>query len=110
MAKYTREELQQFREEIVTFKSRKKLFRGLGWACIGLSILLAIIFAVNGVESAEENPLLYFSSFLFATGILLFILKGAIYNQRIKNRRRIIQEAKEEHAIDEMFDKENRDH
>ena len=106
MPKYSKEELQQYREEILLFNKRKKLFRRLGWLSIGLSIILAIIFAINGVHSIEDNPLLYLSTILFTTGIVLFILKGAIYNQRIKNRRRIIQEAKEEHEIDKLFEKE----
>ena len=109
MPRYSREELQQFREEIFIFSKRKKTLRGIGWLCIISSIICLIIFwsLSNEPSISDMNIALYSSIFLFCAGIIIFITKSALYNPRIKIRRQIIRQAKEEYEIDRMFENEN---
>ncbi|MBO4286530.1 MAG: phage holin family protein [Bacilli bacterium] len=106
MGQYTREELQKFREDIAYYYERRKMFAGLGWASMGLGILffvIAIVVAING-NAPVASALIYFGAFGVSGAIVLWILRSALYNQRIKNRRVILEQAKEEHEIDQMFD------
>ena len=47
----------------------------------------------------------YLISFMIVGGIVLFVLRKAMFNRRIKNRKQILKEAKEEHEIESMFEK-----
>ena len=109
MGQYTREELQKFREDIDRYYSQRKLFLGLGWACMGSGLLLMVISIAVAISGANTVIFAYLSSMLLGGGIVLFILRRARYNQRIKNRKRILQQAKEEHEIDQIFEKNNDD-
>ena len=104
MGQYTKEELQKFREDIEYYYQKRKMFAGLGWASMGIGItflIIAIVVAINGGYSGVFS---YLASFSISGAVVLWILRSALYNQRIKNRRIILQQAKEEHEIDQMFD------
>ncbi len=106
MPSYTKEQLLQFQREINQFYKMRKLFLGLGWALIGLSIILFIVAIAVGVQDQSMiMPLSYLVSLSLIGGIVLFILRKALFDRRIKNRKQIIKEAKEEHEIESMFEK-----
>lgn len=105
MAKYTKKQLLKYKEEIKHYYKMRKLFLGLGWACIGSAFVLFMPIAIYlGVNEIKYDLVIYLSTFSIVAGIVLLILRGPLYNQRIKNRKLAIKEAKEEQEINQMFD------
>ncbi len=106
MPKYTKEQLLQFQREINHYYKTRKLFLGLGWALIGSAILIGIPVGVAiGLNGGSYMAISYIISFMIVGGIVLFVLRKALFNKRIQNRKQIIKEAKEEHEIESMFEK-----
>ena len=106
MPSYTKEQLLQFQREINHFYKMRKLFLGLGWALIGTAILIVFPIAVAiGINDGDYVLISYLISFMIVGGIVLFVLRKAMFNRRIKNRKQILKEAKEEHEIESMFEK-----
>jgi len=106
MPKYTKEQLLQFQREINHYYKMRKLFLGLGWALIGSAILIGIPVGVAmGLNGIDYTIFTYVLSFMIVGGIVLFVLRKALFNRRIQNRKQIIKEAKEEHEIESMFEK-----
>ena len=104
MSKYTKEELLKFQEEINHFYRMRKLFLGLGFAAIGTGLTLGLILAAATYNrSGDVSAGSYVLALGISAGIVLFILRGALYNRRIKNRKVAIQEAKKEYEIKNMF-------
>lgn len=110
MSKYTQEELLKYQEEINHFYRLRKLFLGLGFAAIGTGIVIGIPLAV-AISNNGGNMYIasYFISLSIVAGIILFILRGALFNRRIKNRKIIIAEAKKEYEIRRMFKEEHKE-
>lgn len=104
MGQYTKEELQKFREDIDHYYQMRKMFAGLGWACMGTAIILFFVAVGLGVRGIDYSGLVYLISFLIPGAIVLWILRSALYNARINNRKRILQQEKEEHEINQMFE------
>ena len=105
MSNYTREELQKFREEIDYYYRKRKLFLGLGWAAIGVGLLFFIIGIVVISGGGDSSPFTFIIALSITAGLVLFVLRGALFNRRIKTRKLILKQAKEEHAINQMFEK-----
>ena len=106
MPSYTKEQLLQFQREINHYYKMRKLFLGLGWALIGTAILIVFPIAVTiGINDGDYMLISYLISFMIVGGIVLFVLRKAMFNRRIKNRKQILKEAKEEHEIESMFEK-----
>lgn len=106
MPDYTKEQLLQFQKEINHYYKMRKLFLGLGWMLIGLSFVLFIVAIVVGIQNPSTiYPFSYIISFMFIGAIILFILRKALFDRRIKNRKQIIKEAKEQHEIEKLFEK-----
>ena len=106
MPSYTKEQLLQFQREINHYYKMRKLFLGLGWALIGSAILIVFPIAVAiGINDGDYMLISYLISFMIVGGIVLFVLRKAMFNRRIKNRKQILKEAKEEHEIESMFEK-----
>ena len=95
----SKEELLKYQEEIKHFYKMRKLFLGIGWACIGAGLIIGIPIAI-GVNMELG---VYFCSFSIVAGIIFFVLRGALFNRRIKSRKLLIKQAKEEFAIESMY-------
>ena len=92
----TSEDIARYEAEIVRFYRLRKMFLGIGWGCIGLGVLLfpiAVVLGVNGSESGAY-AMTYLISFAVSGGIVCFILRGALFNRRIKTRKDLIEKAK----------------
>ena len=92
----TSEDIVRYEAEIARFYKLRKMFMGIGWGCIGLGVLLfpiAVVLGVNGSESGAY-AMIYLISFAISGGIVCFILRGALFNRRIKTRKDLIQKAK----------------
>ena len=106
MPTYTKEQLLQFQREINHYYKMRKLFLGLGWALIGSAILFGIPLGIAiGANGGDYMVISYLISFMIVGGIVLFVLRKAMFNRRINNRKQILKEAKEEHEIESMFEK-----
>ena len=103
MPNYTKEDLLKYQQEINHFKKVRKLFLILGWVLMGLGIIgipIAVIIVANGGKP-------YIVSYVVATfivaGIVLFVLRAALFNRRIGNRKNILEEAKEQSELEELY-------
>ena len=104
MANYTKEDLLKYQQEINHFKKVRKFFLILGWALIGAGILIGIPLAIIVVANGGKP---YIVSYVVATfivaGIVLFVLRAALFNRRIGNRKNILEEAKEQSELEELY-------
>jgi cellobiose-specific phosphotransferase system component IIC len=101
----TLEDIDRLQEEIDQFYHYRHLMIGIGWACMGLTILFAILASVSGTQG-EASFLMFawLAGFSFVAAIVLWILKSALYNQRIRNRKILIKRAKEYQKDRKLFE------
>lgn len=79
-------EIEKLNEELEHYYQKRKLFLFLGFMLIVLAIAVTIPLAIAGLTSLVTIPALLISS-----GIVLFILRGALFNTRIRNRKERIK-------------------
>ena len=103
MPNYTKEDLLKYQQDLNHFNKVRKLFLILGWVLMGLGIIgipIAVIIVANGGKP-------YIVSYVVATfivaGIVLFVLRAALFNRRIGNRKNILEEAKEQSELEELY-------
>ena len=104
----TLEDIERFEQEIARFYKLRKLFLGIGWGCIGLGLLLipaAVVIGMNGSEIGSQ-AMIYLISFALAGGIICFILRGALFNRRIRTRKLLIAEARKYQQDKQLFNNE----
>ena len=105
----TLEDIERMENELRHYYSMRKMFLGIGWGLIGLSIILFFLAVFIGAFIAPSNQKIiylmsYLVSFSIVGAIAIFILRGALYNRRIKNRRELIKQAKEYRQNRQLFD------
>lgn len=112
MPKISKEELLQYQEDIKRYYKYRRVLLLFGLLCLfGPSVVLlnVVIIIVAMGETTHPSPLIVtLFTIITISGIVLLILRSALFNQKIKNRKRIIDEAKEEYAIEKMY-KETKD-
>ena len=102
----TDRDIRDFRREIEGYKKRQKTFLALGFVFLGLTILfiaLSILFGILMFGYTESYISLYLMYCLFSLTVSLgtltligmiamFIVRGAVFNKKIENRERAIEE------------------
>ena len=86
---YTVDDIETINNEIKHYYSKRKLFLGLAFACFGLAIVFVIIGVFSGIQAFVTLTALAFCGM-----IVLFVLRGALFNRRIKARKLLLKEAK----------------
>ena len=95
----TEEDIVRFQEEIKHFYNLRHLFIGIGWSCIVIAL-----FFIFGFASEQYGVICgFFFATLFITGIVFFILKSAMFNRRIRNRKILIRDATEYQKMKKVF-------
>ena len=105
----TERDIKEFKRDIESYKGKQKLFLTLGFVFLGLFLL----FLIGGIVAMifliiyhEEKSLLFILISLMDTAyslagtflvamIAMFILRGALFNGKIENRRRAIEDWEE---------------
>ena len=99
----TKEEFIQYSNEIkAMYKARRIMLP------FGLVFLLAPIIIMAGIFAGDyENIQTYIGlcSFVMVNGIVVLILRSALFNARIKNRKRAIKESKQELEMHQLYDR-----
>ena len=89
----TPKQIKQYKKDLQRYNASRQAFL---WSAIGCFIggTLIIIALISGVVLSYQifQFLLFMVYLSFIAGILLFILRSALYNKRIANRKRIIAE------------------
>ena len=99
----TLRDVERMQDEIAQFYKRRKVFMGLGWIFVAASITYFLIgIATNGDK--ENVAFVAHCSSLFAAGIVMFILRSALYNKRIRNRKVLIEQAKQYQETVKIFE------
>jgi len=97
MARYTPQELRKFEEELVYFYGKRRKLLGLSiflYILGGLLFTIAIIMGMTGGSISTYPTLLIFSYLILSGAITVSILRSALYNRRIQNRRNALEEAR----------------
>ena len=104
----TFDDVQKYREEIKYFYHMRKVFLGIGWGCIGIGITLGISLAAasKGNDTLMQFAI-YLASFSIVAGLVCFVLRGALYNRRIKNRKMLIRQATQYQQERDLFGRDN---
>ena len=94
----TTEDIEELEEEIAEFYRYRRIFLGVGWGLIGTAFIMLIYLLMYSNNFHNEGTMYlleYFAFFMIAGGIVMFILRSAMFNSRIKNRKRLIKDAKD---------------
>ena len=94
-------DIRKFEQEIAKFEENRKSFLAAGLGCIGGGITALIVVSIMFIR----QDIIYMTYFIFELlvtlfvftifgGITFLILRSALYNNRINNRKRLIAEAK----------------
>ena len=91
-------EIKQYKEEIQKFRSQRQTIM---WCSVGAFITAAtllglyIYFLVSSIDDSflATQICIYGTSFSIIAGIILSILKSALFNRRIRNREILIEKA-----------------
>lgn len=100
----TKEEMIKLQNEINSMYGERKVFAIIASLLLAsfLPLLILAIITQNGVFTALASLSLFF-------GIVLFILRSALYNTRIRNRKRLIQETKNQLELDKLYSQRESD-
>ncbi len=97
----TLEDVEQLNEEIDHFYKMRKLLLGLGWGSIGLGFILVFFF----ISSEPMMRLFgYLSPISICAGVIILILRGPLYNRRIRNRKILVKKAIEYRKNKQLFE------
>ena len=101
----TDRDIRRFEEEINSFRLIQRKLLIIGWVLMGASIIVFNAAVILGVYDRNYiMPLSVLCSFLFCGGLTCFILRGALYNPRIKNRLDLIRQYKEYRSSRREYD------
>ena len=98
----TLDDVEQLKEEIAHFYKLRKLFLGLGWGAIVLGILS--IFLIYTQDLVLMYTVAVFSPISICGGIIILILRGPLFNRRIRNRRNLVNKAIEYRKNKQLFE------
>lgn len=88
---YSKEDLARFQEEINHFYRLRRLFLIIALSCLGgalvIGLPITIAMAANNADAAIG---VYIISLFISAAIVLFIIRSALFNRRIRNRKIII--------------------
>ena len=101
----TEEDVVRLQEEIKHFYNLRHLFIGIGWSCI----VTAFFFIPGFVSEQYARICGFFFATLFIAGIVFFILKSAMFNRRIRNRKILIRNATEYQKMKKVFEQNKTD-
>ena len=89
-------DIQKFEQEIAKFEENRKSFLAAGLGCIGGGITALIVVSIMFIRQDIIYMTYFIFEFVFTIfgGITFLILRSALYNNRINNRKRLIAEAK----------------
>ena len=107
--KLTERDIKEFKRDIESYQKKQKLFLTLGFVFMGLFIfflLAGIACTVLFVLNHDDRTLFFLFMGLMDTAyslagtfivvmIAMFILRGALFNGKIENRRRAIEDWEE---------------
>ena len=99
----TLRDIERMQNEIAQYYRGRKIFMILGWLCIAISITIVIIAGLTATEDNPKTSAVVISSIIFAAGIVMFILRSALYNKRIRNRKNLISQAKQYQETVRLF-------
>lgn len=89
--RYSKEDLARFQEEINHFYRLRRLFLIIALSCLGgalvIGLPITIAMAANNVDATIG---VYIISLFISAAIALFIIRSALFNRRIRNRKIII--------------------
>ena len=83
------QDIAKYEEEIAYFYRKRGMFLGIALGCLGLGIFFAVIAIVSLIYA-----FVYPSAFAISAFIVLMIVRGALFNRRIRNRKLLIQQIK----------------
>ena len=89
----TPKQIKQYKKDLRRYYASRQAFLWSAVSSFGAAILFFVSMFFCRSINYQLFMLLYFLGiFGIVAGILLFILRGALYNKRISNRKRIIAE------------------
>jgi len=94
---FTPEDIYDLESQILNLYSKRKMFIGIGWGSLGTGITLLFICMFVNIAKGDVNLIGFLFGLgltLFVGGIVFFILKSALFNTRINNRKLLVQKAK----------------
>ncbi len=86
----------KLRDEIDYFYKRRKIFLFIALGCLGLGLIFFIVGIIVGSNASNVNGysvFVYLASLFISGFVVLMILRSALYNRRIKNRKELLKEA-----------------
>lgn len=81
------QDIAKYEEEIRYFYSKRRMFLGIALGCLGLGIVLFVVGIITQVYA-----IVYLCALAISAFIVLMIIRGALFNRRIRNRKLLIQQ------------------
>ena len=107
MPKVSKEELLQYNEELNKYYKYRRIFLAFGLVLLlgPIASIIPVTFYLVGIKNTGNltTTISIIFTISIVSGIVLLILRSALFNQRIRNRKRIIMQAKEEYNIERMY-------
>ena len=100
----TLKDIERIEGEIAHFYHMRKVFLGVGWLLMGgffTSIVLGVVIGMGRPYGVYVFSLL--ASLCFIAAITMFILRSAMYNGRIRNRKNLIKAAMDYKKKEQLF-------
>lgn len=107
MAKLTKKQMIQYQKEIKQFYYYRKIFLGVGWGSIGGGLIIAIYGVYCSTKYNYDIGMMVYiiGALILFGGIILLILRGPLFNRRIRNRKIAIKETKEQLELEALYAK-----
>lgn len=97
-----KEKIRQYESDLEYFKTKRKQLLILALVLLGLGIILAVILGFAVGNSAYSSIAVTIPSLIISGAIVIFVLRSALYNRRIRNRKEAIRLEK---SIQETLDR-----
>ena len=104
MAQLTEEEIYKYKKEIEYFNKQRQKFLTIGLILLGvglLSFIISMILLYANGDFLLSSLLIYLMIFLDIGGIVMLILRSALYNARINNRKIALEVNEHQKQIDQ---------
>lgn len=95
--KYDETDVMRLRDELVYLYGKRRAFLGIGLGLMGTAILSFITMAflpIAGLSGVMPALIILtiLGTFMFVAGIIILILRSALFNTRINNRRLLLRQ------------------
>ncbi len=112
----TDRDIREYKDDIARYQRSQRLFSRLGFIFLGLMIFFLIlgvagivILAVNATTESVKSGIVVVSSLMMSFGftffslflvamVIMFVLRGALFDRKIYNRERLIKQWEEKHV------------